>query len=115
MREVFIYLRDERKRPVVTLCLIKTDSGEIARGMAVCSPKDMPSKTVGRMHALCRAEEALYCKEVIPIVEKNPIKVVFNALCASRQTKRFLPFMSVAYWSVYAPVLSGFEAKVLGL
>lgn len=36
----FYYYRDEKKRPLVTLCKVKHDDGRIGYGWAVCSASD---------------------------------------------------------------------------
>ena len=49
--EKYYYIRDERKRPIITVCLVRAEranGNDIARGIAVCSEKDSPCKKVGR-------------------------------------------------------------------
>jgi hypothetical protein len=68
IRRVFYYIRDEQKRPVITVCLAiadrseggqRWDSAHITRGMALCSKKDTPNKRVGRALAWGRARKAI--------------------------------------------------------
>lgn len=60
--EKYYYIRDERKRPIITVCLVRAERAngdDIARGIAVCSEKDSPCKKVGRAIAKARAIYAL--------------------------------------------------------
>ena len=59
-REVVYYMRESKeKRPVVTVCLCQDDNGNVARGVSICSLKDMPNKSIGRAIAVGRAIKAL--------------------------------------------------------
>lgn len=58
MRELYYYLRDPKNRPVVTVCLL-IDGTQIARGVAICSNRDVPYKKRGRGIAKARALYAL--------------------------------------------------------
>ena len=42
----YYYCRDSNNRPVVTVCLLKTN-GNIAQGVAICSLLDNPCKKTG--------------------------------------------------------------------
>lgn len=68
MEEFYYYYRDpENNRPVITVCLLQTPT-EIGKGVALCSKKDMPVKSVGRTLAKRRALRALKRKETtLPI------------------------------------------------
>lgn len=54
MKEFYYHLRDARNRPVVTVCLL-VEGRALARGIAICSPKDNPKKALGRAIAKGRA------------------------------------------------------------
>ena len=56
--ELFYYIRDDLKRPVITVCLKKEDD-RLARGIAICSVLDVPNKKIGRAIASGRATKAL--------------------------------------------------------
>lgn len=56
-RVLFYYIRDSRRRPVVTVCLVVVD-GWRSRGMAICGFRDNPIKAVGRALAIRRATKA---------------------------------------------------------
>jgi hypothetical protein len=58
MKERIYYERDEKNRPIVTVCLLQIN-GAFARGLAVCSPQDNPDKKVGRKIARQRAGYAV--------------------------------------------------------
>ena len=60
METKFYYLRDEAKRPLVTVCLARDENGKHYRGVAICSPKDSPVKRVGRQIALGRVLRAIH-------------------------------------------------------
>ena len=56
MKEKFYYYRDELIRePLVTVCILEDEDGEVAKGIAICSFKDMPNKKIGRAIAKGRA------------------------------------------------------------
>lgn len=72
----FFYFYDttgEHRRPMVTICRIRTDEGEYAYGWAVCSERDLPCKRIGRAIAQGRALAALGHKKWLhsPSVEQS--------------------------------------------
>lgn len=88
----YYYMRDDKKRPVQTYCLIINKNnldGEHARGMAFCSEKDQPCKKIGRAIASGRAVKAL--KEKHDLYDKS------NKLCVAS----------------YKPILTDFEKHLL--
>lgn len=89
-REYYYYLRDERHRPVITVCLIKRDN-IFGRGVSFCSMLDQPSKRVGKAIAKIRALHALQTKT------------------CSLETA-FLPFKF--YKSHFQPEMSDYEEKM---
>lgn len=54
----YYYCRDSNNRPVVTVCLLKSN-GNIAQGVAICSLLDNPCKKTGRKIARDRAIHAM--------------------------------------------------------
>lgn len=54
MKEIYYYVRDTLKRPVVTVCLMKHDDRYL-RGVSCCSIHDNPEKKIGRKIARVRA------------------------------------------------------------
>ena len=58
----FFYFYDhtgEHRRPVVTVCRLRSDEGEYGYGWAICSDADNPCKRTGRAIAEGRARAAL--------------------------------------------------------
>ena len=124
MKRWFYYFRDSNNQPVITVCLIKDKSGDIARGIAICSKKDNFRKkddavllnkryrlvTGGRTIAYQRAIEALKSKKTtLPIKSERAMDIVMNSnydLCNNRHTLSL-------YKSVYNPTLTAFENKLI--
>lgn len=77
--EKYYYIRDEKNRPVITICLMK-DGNKISRGLSVCSEKDSPCKKVGRAIAKARAVYALNS-------EKNNLEM----------NRHFLPLIAFSF------------------
>lgn len=96
----FYHLRDDKKRPVVTICLLKDFNGRVHRGISICSPRDFPRKVVGRGIAYSRALSAynqelsdsvalryeaievidsLTEVELVPLINQYIVKSVYNA------------------------------------
>lgn len=40
----YFYFRDDRRRPVITLCRVINENGLVGYGWAICGPKDNPHK-----------------------------------------------------------------------
>jgi len=98
MTERYYYIRDDittspngKGRPIITFCLIKDGTGNIGRGIAICSDQDQPCKKVGRGIAKTRALYALSSA-------KNGCKV----------------FGGSFYKAAYNPKVTEFELKLLG-
>ena len=64
----FYYLRDNRSRPLITVCLATVPTGTHYRGISICSPKDNPIKRVGRQIALGRVLRAIHKR-----IDSDPI------------------------------------------
>jgi len=62
MKSYYYYERDEKKRPVVTHCLLAKFEGDelkkVAKGITKCSDMDSPWKKRGRDIAFARATQA---------------------------------------------------------
>lgn len=54
----FYYVRDENGHPRTTVCLGKSKTGAIVRGVSVCSQRDIVSKDTGRKLAYIRMTQA---------------------------------------------------------
>ena len=103
--EKYYYIRDDIKtspdsngRPIITVCLIKV-SGDIGRGLAICSDLDQPCKKVGRSIARTRALYAL-------AQEKN--------WCEMKRGDKIplMAFIDGFYKSTYNPELTDYEQKL---
>ena len=106
MKIRYYYLRDENKanenskgKPVVTICLLKNDNGETARGIAYCSDKDNVSKKAGRKIAEQRAWWALVHQKSNCRIKRPHVAALNNFV---------KPFKAV-----YQPMLDTFELKLL--
>lgn len=110
MKEIYYYIRDKEKRPMITICLMKEDNYNtlsnpyattygrinISKGVALCSEKDIPCKKVGRKIARERAFYALSEERDSCMVNREEL------------IKLFPPFKSC-----YMPVLTEYETKLL--
>jgi len=111
MRRFFHYERDNRRRPVVTHCvLFDEDTGLFSMGTAVCSKKDQPVKRVGRQIAEGRAKKA---KQV---AERNVFSSA-NAVFAHARKTRFIKQASGGFGHVfpYLPPAAHMWAKHISL
>ena len=106
--EKYYYIRDNIKtdpdgngRLVVTVCVIKDEIGDMARGIAICSDQDQPCKKVGRSIAKTRAYHALY-------MARNS--------CEMRRADKvpLIAFVDGFYKSTYNPDLTEYESMLLG-
>jgi hypothetical protein len=61
-RIVYYYIRDIKKRPIITVCLIENFDGQWCRGISICSKHDNPVKKIGRVKAYGRARQAMVKK-----------------------------------------------------
>ena len=69
MQKAFYYLRSlsemGRIHPYACVCVVKSSTGKIARGVAVCSPNDHFTKQIGRNKAYGYALKALNNNEEV--------------------------------------------------
>ena len=95
-------------RPDITVCLLVENGGSVARGVAVCSPKDHCHKQFGKNLASLRALDAL--------VDQASTE---DFLMGRKLLKRFSTMDSVSAviltekMSVFNPVLSPFEYRLV--
>jgi len=94
MKERYYYLRDEKNRPMTTICLMERN-GIITKGVALCSEKDIPCKKVGRKIAKERAKHAM-------------LELKDSCITKRKESRAF------SFKSVYMPVLTEYEDKILG-
>lgn len=108
-RNLFVYyLRDENNAPVVTVTL-KRNGDEFARGLAICSFRETPSKALGRIKSYVRADKALRNKEN----DDDIFRFDANYVISNVQNTFDLPFV---YKSQYIKKedLTTFEKKLFG-
>ena len=113
MKEVIYYFRDYLKRPLITVCLLKDEDGNVARGVSICSPRDNPSKAEGRMLAVGRAYKAMWSRcSKSPMTRQEVIHIALNVV---NWLKDFSPSKegNLGYKINYNPTLSEFEEKLL--
>ena len=58
MKSYYYYERDEKRKPIITHCLL-VDDGLVSKGIAKCSRKEMPSKKLGKEISQGRALQAM--------------------------------------------------------
>ena len=104
MKELYYYYRDKDRRPLVTVCLL-VNGDEMARGVAICSPLDIPCKRTGRHIARGRAVKALERFAFWEKVARTEAVMVRARVNASLYHFR--------YKSEYQPCLSAFEEQLL--
>jgi len=107
MKEFYYYARDNKNRPVVTVCLLQ-DDGNVARGVAICSLKDGPNKAEGRKIARKRASAALHSKgrcDCGKVERSEPVDIFWGVSC---------PFPHhLLRKAVFNPELTEFEREIL--
>ena len=54
MKTKYYHFRDEKSRPIVTVCILETENGCYS-GMSLCSQNDNPDKSLGRLISFNRA------------------------------------------------------------
>ena len=107
-REIYYYLRDGERKPVVTVCLLEAEN-ERARGVSICSKKDNPSKRSGKKIAKDRAKYALKKKgHHLPIEPKGGEAKILESVNASPS---FFDFLKAAY----NPEINHIEMQRMGI
>lgn len=97
-RAIYYYVRDEEKKPIVSVCLIEDGRNILSRGISVCSLRDLPNKAKGRGLALSRAlfaiENECCCEPinrfeavVIPETIDFGCKVDYNPILTEHEEK----------------------------
>lgn len=109
--ERYYYLRHYKTNaPIVTVCLLKGWHGDHARGIAICSECDNPSKAEGRAWAKRRALRALKKRDASDPIGRPSVFSVF--VMASVCSDSYVYDLVHGGKSVYCPVpLNGIEQK----
>ena len=55
MKFTYEFIRNGKKEPIVTKCMLKDRAGNFFKGVSVCSTEDTPCKIVGKFFAVTRA------------------------------------------------------------
>lgn len=110
-RPVYYYLRDKKKQPLITVCLLvdmKTRE-VVSRGVAICSPLDHPTKRVGRGIAYGRA---LRASRAWPEDSES----VCRAVALGQMDRCASPEIFETHYAkaMRCPVLSVLEADIIG-
>jgi len=77
------YVRDEKRRPVVTECFAFDEAVFMCKTMAICNEKDTPNKKFGVNLAIRRAEQYI-------TKDKESQKAVFLRTLTRKVTPRWL-------------------------
>jgi len=119
MKEKFYYFRNSKKEPVITVCILYDEESKelLARGIAICSKRDIPNKKVGRLISSGRAVKAmLNGKDCYPVYRDEAL-----------ETAGWIPFTTIIhlfsndlfhdgeYKSLHKPQPTEFEKKLMGV
>ena len=66
--EYYYYYRDHNNRPVITVCIGKTEDNKWSRGVAYCSYSDNPNKKTGKDWAKERVKKAFLQKRADDVI-----------------------------------------------
>ncbi|MCP5018659.1 MAG: hypothetical protein GY938_25780 [Ketobacter sp.] len=101
--ELYYYIRDADNFPLITVCLLISADGFVARGIAICSPIENPEKSIGRGWARDRAYDAMYEEADDEPIKTQIAKYIFY-VCDVSVPK---------FKQQFNPELSNFEKNVL--
>lgn len=114
----FYYIRNEQKKPVITVCILKYNN-VYCRGVAICSTKEAANKKIGRTIAFGRAFNSLingcdidYINTDTPAVFNN-LKDLFGDGCEdnNQSIRDFID--NVVYKSMYDIEFTKLEKSLL--
>ena len=108
IHEFYYYHRDEEAKPLVTVCLLKFQGDFVARGVAICSLRDCPSKRTGRTIARGRARKAMINKK-----SSEPTHYMSKAFPTLAKAD---PHITMKYLekSTFNPTLTPLEKELFG-
>ena len=110
-RKWIYYIRNKKKMPVVTVCLIK-HGNDISRGISICSKKDKVIKARGRNIAIGRAEKAIINKESTEETIRMEVEQIEEEMLNCVQYSYFDFYYQ--YKSCFNPTLTDYEKKLIG-
>jgi len=103
LKQKHYYYRDNDNRPFITVYLVKDlESGEVARGVSICSNKDNINKKIGVKIAKGRALKALFEK-------KSSMPILTHLIYFANDDNTY----DLLWKSSYTPTLTEFENKLL--
>ncbi len=113
MKDVhFYYFRNENRTPIITVCLLNKED-QVARGIAICAPKDNFSKSMGRMFARNRAIKALLTKKTSdPVFRDEAIYNIDSEFDLVHYYNDDIDSVT-EFKSMFNPVLTDFEKRLL--
>lgn len=104
LEEIYYYIRDRYNAPRITVCLVIDNSGNIGRGMSICSYAESIVKKDGRRRAYKRAVKALLSESDQLPIYRDEVLSIFE--CSGIDFK-ILP--SEDWKSEYNPELTEYE------
>lgn len=103
----FYYCRNTENKPVIAVCIIRRGD-EYARGVAICSPSDIPMKKTGRKIARDRALKALYTADDFDRIARDEALQVLDDIEVDNYTE-------FTYKGEFMPEFTTFEKRLFGL
>ena len=114
MDEYIYYVRDKQNRPMITVCLMRSDDDHFSRGIAICSLKETgPDKAVGRMYARGRALRAFRKAENGRQEKNSPVRREEAYRSLMKANRPILPMQFFEAKSVYNPRLNPLEELIV--
>lgn len=114
MDEYIYYVRDKQNRPMITVCLMRSDEGQFSRGIAICSLKETgPDKSIGRMYARGRALRAFRKAENGRQEKNSPVRREDAYRSLMKANRPILPMQFFEAKSVYSPELNQLEEAII--
>ena len=117
MKEIFYFLRDKDRKPVVSVCLLLDETSSVvkARGVAICSDMETPCANIkaqqrnGPGLARRRAYKVLVCKQAqFKVIRKEARSVLTKVVGPERRYVSFHEFKGF-----YLPLLSDKEKRIV--
>lgn len=110
MKEWYYYLRDDKNRPVITVCIIEND-GKYYRGISICSDKDQVIKRAGRNRSRGRALKAIHSTDDCEPIKRDEATIVFKHTSLVEGRDKYTDFPE--YKVCPSTNLTSFEQKLI--
>uniref|UniRef100_A0A6M3JTG8 Uncharacterized protein n=1 Tax=viral metagenome TaxID=1070528 RepID=A0A6M3JTG8_9ZZZZ len=115
--EFYYYLRNGGHHPVVTVCLIKDDGGNIGRGVTIWKDtEDKLSKKEGRRWARKYAKKALGTRQTDLPISKDEVQDIIKNVYEYKHIDPVSVTENkhiIVHKSVFNPKLTAYEDKLL--